>query len=86
MGACADSSSSSSCTNENENAGAITIARQMQGDIRDYGIVNPNSQEYEFVPNMFLVPCKLKYALQQAVVCTQMFSSYVEDFELEEKG
>jgi hypothetical protein len=52
------------------------------GDIRAYGITNPTTEEYEFVPEMFLVQYKVKYAFQQEIVNTQMFSSYVEDFNV----
>jgi len=61
------------------------LSAKLQGNIWNYGVVNIKSQEYEFVPEMFLAPCKVKYAFQQTIVWTQMFSSYVEDFELQEQ-
>jgi hypothetical protein len=49
------------------------------GGWRNFGVLNSHTQQFEFLPELFLEPLKANLRLQESVIHTQLFVSFVDE-------
>jgi hypothetical protein len=49
------------------------------GGWRQFGVLNSRSNQFEFLPDLFLAPLKANLRLQESVINTQLFVSFMDE-------
>ena len=59
--------------------GSLSCSLSRPDGYKQFGILDPSTNEFDFYPDKFLEPLRAQLQFQEAMISTQLFLSYIED-------